>query len=250
MEYEHVVEEDDLGHTNSNGIVVIASSFAWNRASRSGSSAAPHSPNKMMTDKDNDNHNIKECGGSSEMTTSFSYYSALRCDSHSDNHRLKNTPTPKGKRWSHNSYHPDERHRPNVIVGGRAGSSRNVSPASLKMVLLLSVVFLVRGVTSVSSSSLPDSNRIDDEDRKVQNGHMWNNANDGGRGKYIQGLKTIEDIDLIKDDQQDDFNDPGNKDHYTHQWAVHILGGPEVARRVAEKHGFNFHGEYQKQIQY
>lgn len=41
------------------------------------------------------------------------------------------------------------------------------------------------------------------------------------------------------------FND--DKEHYTHQWAVHILGGPEVARRVAERHGFHFGGEVSSQ---
>lgn len=27
-------------------------------------------------------------------------------------------------------------------------------------------------------------------------------------------------------------------DHYTNTWAAHILGGPEVAKRVAEEHGY------------
>lgn len=31
--------------------------------------------------------------------------------------------------------------------------------------------------------------------------------------------------------------------HYTPQWAVHIVGGKEVADRIAAKHGFNNLGE-------
>lgn len=30
--------------------------------------------------------------------------------------------------------------------------------------------------------------------------------------------------------------------HYTHQWAVHIEGGEQVAEEVARDHGFTNHG--------
>lgn len=29
-------------------------------------------------------------------------------------------------------------------------------------------------------------------------------------------------------------------DHYTNHWAVHIEGGEDVARQLAEKHGFTY----------
>ncbi|CAL8087295.1 unnamed protein product [Orchesella dallaii] len=247
MEHEHQAVEDELGHTNDNCVVGIASSCGWNRSSSSGSSA-PYSINKMMTDtdKDNDNHGIKGCGGSDEMTTPFTFSSAFMCDSHSDNHRLKKTSTSKR---SHNSYHHDDYHRRNVIVSGRTWFTRSIAPApagALKMILLLSVVFLVGGVSPASSSSsLSHFNSVDDKDHKFQRGSVWNNVQDDGRGRMetIQGMRTVEDINLIEDDQQMDFNDPDNNEHYTHQWAVHILGGPEVSRRLAERHEFNFHGE-------
>lgn len=30
------------------------------------------------------------------------------------------------------------------------------------------------------------------------------------------------------------------EEHYTNQWAVHVEGGEDVARRLADKHGFAF----------
>lgn len=35
----------------------------------------------------------------------------------------------------------------------------------------------------------------------------------------------------------------GARNHYTHTWAVHIPGGEDVARQVANEHGMNFRGK-------
>lgn len=35
----------------------------------------------------------------------------------------------------------------------------------------------------------------------------------------------------------------GTRNHYTHTWAVHIPGGEEVAKQVANEHGMNFRGK-------
>lgn len=132
------------------------------------------------------------------------------------------------------------------------------------LMILLCTVFLLTG--GVSSESTPDGatdqrnpNRYHNDDKMAEHrGTLGSNGT-------LSGFSVIPDINLI-DDEADYFGpftsannhqhdnqveewgtgDPSNnKEHYTHQWAVHILGGPEVARKVAEKHGFQFHGEVQ-----
>lgn len=40
-----------------------------------------------------------------------------------------------------------------------------------------------------------------------------------------------------------------DRQHYTHQWAAHIVGGKSVADRIARKHGFINGGEVRGLIQ-
>jgi Peptidase S8 pro-domain len=42
----------------------------------------------------------------------------------------------------------------------------------------------------------------------------------------------------------------GARNHYTHTWAVHIPGGEDVARQVANEHGMNFRGKVSNPLTY
>jgi hypothetical protein len=42
----------------------------------------------------------------------------------------------------------------------------------------------------------------------------------------------------------------GTRNHYTHTWAVHIPGGEDVARQVANEHGMNFRGKVSNPLKF
>ena len=43
--------------------------------------------------------------------------------------------------------------------------------------------------------------------------------------------------------EYDDILDLGHKHVYTNKWVVHIKDGEEIAKRIAEKHNFKYHGQ-------
>lgn len=132
----------------------------------------------------------------------------------------------------------------------------------LLVTIWLTVLLLTASAAGEQALSVPEAlsnitdnsnyfNGGDAESRRASTrlASTWNLPN---QNKKLEGFSVMENMNQIQDENEaEDFplgnqDDPGNKDHYTHQWALHILGGPEVARKAAEKHGFQFHGEVRK----
>ncbi|XP_021944042.1 furin-like protease 1, isoforms 1/1-X/2 isoform X2 [Folsomia candida] len=116
-------------------------------------------------------------------------------------------------------------------------------PISICGVLVIFVILVSCQLRIVETSSINVNNLNRDFDRV---------ATAAGGGE--QDGEVAEETDSFDDDNDDlQLNLIGNgagleeqdqdRQHYTHQWAVHIVGGKSVADRIARKHGFINGGE-------
>lgn len=228
----------------------------------------------MMTENDNDNQNIRVSGnGCAEVVNLLAEYSySSKGGGTSDNnHRLKNMNKQESQSHRPAREMEDSRHcnssslmRPARLLrrttSPNSPSRRNMewwSTTSSRFLMLACTVFLISTVVEASNYSTRN-NITNNNSNLVDDSHQQQSDKPD---KLFKDFSVLEDINLIEDlensadftgndDEVDDHHSHlhhnGDKEHYTHQWAVHILGGPEVARRVAEKHGFQFHGEVRK----
>lgn len=257
-----VKQDDNVKDKDNDDAVAIANS---GRSKSSGRTRI----DMMMTENDNDNQNSRGsgngCAGVVNLSAEYSFSTKGGGGGTSDNnHRLK-----KMNKQESQSHRParemeDSRHcnssslmRPTRLVRRTTypySPSLQWSTTSSRFLMLACTVFLISTVAEASNYSTRN-NITNNNSNQVDDSHQQQSDKPD---KLFKDFSVLEDINLIEDlensadftgndnevdDHHSHLHHNGDKEHYTHQWAVHILGGPEVARRVAEKHGFQFHGE-------